>query len=165
MGVKIAGQGAIDGEAIADSEQGAEKIAAWVDQVKAALRKGGTAGPMDALHVERAGAAVRFSAQGDAFVAGDAGKTAMNSDLGAELYGVILSGFPGAPARAIAADKLLAVKPGMKREELLSLLGKPLSVSKIQGLDVPRETWTYQAAFGKQVTLRLDDGVVTALPE
>jgi hypothetical protein len=39
----------------------------------------------------------------------------------------------------------------MKREEVLSLLGQPLSVSAIQGLDTPRETWTYQVAFGKQL--------------
>lgn len=165
LGVKIAGQGSIDGEAIADSEAGAEKIAAWVDQMKAALRKGATSGVLDALNVQRTGATIRFSAEGDALVEGDAGKTAMNSDLGAELYSTIMSGFPGAPARAVAADKLLAVKAGMKREELLGLLGKPLAVSKIQGLDVPRETWTYQAAFGKQITLRLDDGVLTGAPE
>ena len=52
----------------------------------------------------------------------------------------------------------------MKREEVLSLLGQPLSVSSIQGLDTPRETWTYQVPFGKQYTVRLDGGIVTAPP-
>jgi hypothetical protein len=94
----------------------------------------------------------------------DAGKTAMNSDLGVELYSVMMTGFPGAPARTVAGDKLLSVKAGMKQEEVLRLLGQPLSVAGIQGLDTPRETWTYQIPFGKQVTLRLDGGVVTVLP-
>jgi hypothetical protein len=52
----------------------------------------------------------------------------------------------------------------MKREEVLGLLGRPLSVSSIQGLDSPRETWTYQIPFGKQVTVRLEGGIVTAPP-
>jgi hypothetical protein len=52
----------------------------------------------------------------------------------------------------------------MKREEILSLLGQPLSVSAIHGLETPRETWTYQVPFGKQVTVRLDGGVVTIPP-
>jgi outer membrane protein assembly factor BamE (lipoprotein component of BamABCDE complex) len=88
----------------------------------------------------------------------------MNSDLGVELYGVIMAGFPGMPPRTVAEDKLLAVKAGMHREEVLSLLGPPLSVSSIQGLDTPRESWTYQIPFGKQLTVRLDGGVVTAPP-
>jgi hypothetical protein len=52
----------------------------------------------------------------------------------------------------------------MKREELLTLVGPPLSVAAINGLDTPRETWTYQVPFGKQATVRLDGGVVTAPP-
>jgi hypothetical protein len=75
-----------------------------------------------------------------------------------------MAGFPGVPARTVSEDKLLSVKPGMKREEVLSLLGQPLSVAGIQGLDPPRETWTYQVPFGKQVTVRLDGGVVTVAP-
>ena len=66
------------------------------------------------------------------------------------------------PART--QDKLLTVKAGMHREELLTLLGPPLSVSSIQGLDTPRETWTYQIPFGKQFTVRLDGGVVMSAP-
>ena len=97
-------------------------------------------------------------------MAGEAGKTAMNSDLGVELYAVLMSGFPGMPPRAVAGDKLLAVTAGMKREEVLALLGKPLSVSAIEGLDVPRETWTYQIPFGKQLSMRLDGGIVTIAP-
>jgi len=37
-------------------------------------------------------------------------------------------------------------------------------VSAIEGLAEPRETWTYQVAFGKQVTVRLDSGVVSVPP-
>jgi hypothetical protein len=88
----------------------------------------------------------------------------MNTDLGVELYAVIMAGFPGMPSRTVAGDKLLAVKTGMNREEVLKLLGRPLAVSAIQGLDVPRETWTYQAPFGKPLTMRLDGGVVTVPP-
>jgi len=58
------------------------------------------------------------------------------------------------PART--QDKLLTVKAGMHREELLTLLGPPLSVSSIQGLDPPCETWTCQIPFGKQLTVRLE---------
>jgi hypothetical protein len=76
----------------------------------------------------------------------------------------MMAGFPGMPPRTVAEDKLLAVRTGMKREEVLTLLGQPLSVSSIQGLDTPRETWTYQVAFGKQFTVRLDGGVVTSPP-
>ena len=36
----------------------------------------------------------------------------------------------------------------------LSLLGQPLSVSAIHGLETPRETWTYQVPLGKQVSMR-----------
>lgn len=64
----------------------------------------------------------------------------------------------------MAEDKLLAVQMGMKREDVLGLLGKPSSVSAITGLDKPRETWTYQVPFGKQFTVRLDDGIVTIPP-
>jgi hypothetical protein len=114
--------------------------------------------------VERTGATLRFAAKDDGLLDGAAGKAAMNSDFGVELYGVIMAGFPGMPSRAVAGDKLLAVKAGMNREEVLSLLGRPLAVSAIQGLDVPRETWTYQAPFGKPLTMRLDGGVVTVPP-
>ena len=88
----------------------------------------------------------------------------MSSDFGVELYGVVMAGFPGVPTRTVSENQLLAVKTGMKREEVLSLLGQPLSVAGIQGLDPPRETWTYQVPFGKQVTVRLDGGVVTVAP-
>ena len=43
---------------------------------------------------------------------GDAGKTAMNSDVGVELYSLIMAGFPGVPSRTVAEDKLLSVKAG-----------------------------------------------------
>ncbi len=164
LGVRLSGAAAIDGEVVADSEASAEKIAAWVDRMKAGIRDKTGVGVLDPLTVERAGATLRFAAKDDALLAGEAGKSAMNSDLGVELYGVIMAGFPGMPARTVAEDKLLSVKTGMQREEVLSLLGPPLSVSSIQGLDIPRETWTYQIPFGRQLTLRLDGGVVTTAP-
>jgi hypothetical protein len=164
LGFRITGQAGLDGEAIADSETSAEKIVAWVDQMKATIREKTGVGALDSLTIERTGSTLRFAAQGDALLAGEAGKTAINSDLGVELYAVIMAGFPGMPSRTVAGDKLLAVKAGMKREDVLGLLGKPLSVSAIEGLDIPRETWTYQVPFGKQLTVRLDGGVVTIPP-
>jgi hypothetical protein len=162
MGIRLSGTAAIDGEVATDSDAGAEKIAAWVDRMKAAIREKTGVGALDALAVERAGATLRFTATDNALLSGDAGKTAMNSDVGVELYSLIMAGFPGAPARTVAQDKLLSVKAGMKREEVLNLLGPPLTVSSIQGLDTPRETWTYQVPFGGQFTVRLDSGIVTA---
>jgi hypothetical protein len=164
MGVRLSGTAGIDGEVVADSEASAGNIAAWVDRMKTAIREKTGVGVLDALAVERAGAALRFAATDNALLSGDAGKTAMNSDVGVELYSLIMAGFPGAPARTVAQDKLLSVKAGMKREEVVSLLGQPLSVSSIQGLDTPRETWMYQVPFGKQFTVRLDAGIVTAPP-
>jgi hypothetical protein len=163
MGFRLTGKAAIDGEAVADSEAGAEKIAAWVDQMKAAIREKTGVGALDALKVDRTGSSLRFAARGD-LIAGQTGPSPLSSDFGVELYGVVMAGFPGAAARTVSEDKLLAVKTGMKREEVLSLLGQPLSVAGIQGLDPPRETWTYQVPFGKQFTVRLDGGVVTVAP-
>jgi hypothetical protein len=56
------------------------------------------------------------------------------------------------------------VRQGMKREEVLSLVGPPLSIAAIQGLDEPRETWTYQVPFGKQLSVRLVNGIVSQPP-
>jgi hypothetical protein len=164
MGIRLSGTAAIDGEVVADSDAGAEKIAAWVERIKTVIREKTGVGALDPLSVERTGATLRFAAADNALLNGDAGKTAMNSDLGVELYSLIMAGFPGAPAKAVAEDKLLSVKAGMKREEVLNLLGPPLSISSIQGLDTPRETWTYQVPFGKQFTMRLDAGIVTTPP-
>ena len=164
MGIRLSGVAGIDGEVVADSDASAEKIAGWVDQMKAAIREKTGVGALDALAVERTGATLRFAATDNALLSGDAGKTAMHSDVGVELYSLIMAGFPGAPVRTVAEDKLLSIKAGMHREEVLSLLGQPLSVSSIQGLDTPRETWTYQVPFGKQFTVRLDGGIVTAPP-
>jgi hypothetical protein len=161
MGVRLAAPAGIDGEVVTDSDASAEKIAAWVDRMKAVIREKTGTGALDPLTVERAGATLRFAAKDDGMLAGEAGKSAMNSDLGVELYGVMMASFPGMPPRAVAEDKLLAVKAGMRREEVLTLLGPPISISSIQGLDTPRETWTYQIPFGKQLSVRLDAGVVT----
>jgi hypothetical protein len=164
MGVRLAAPAGIDGEVVADSEDNAEKMAAWVDRIKAAVREKTGMGALDALAIERTGTTVKFTAKDETLLAGEAGKKAMKSDLGVELYGIIMGDFPGAPARTVAEDKLMAVKVGMNREEVLSLVGAPLSVSAIQGLDTPRETWTYQIPFGKQLSVRLDGGVVTSPP-
>jgi len=164
MGVRISGVPGIDGEVVADSDSSAGTIAEWVDHMKAAIREKTGVGALDSLSVDRDGATLRFAARDDGLLNGDAGKTAMSSDFGVELYNVLMAGFPGAPARTVAADKLLTVKTGMPREEVLKLVGPPLSITSIQGLDTPRETWTYQVPFGKQFTVRLDAGVVTAAP-
>jgi hypothetical protein len=164
LGIRLTGEMGLDGEAVADSEASAEKIAAWIDQMKAAIREKSGVGALDSLTVEPTGSTLKFAAKGDALLDGAAGKAAMNSDFGVELYAVIMAGFPGMPTRTVAGDKVMELKAGMKREEVLSLLGRPLAVSAIQGLDVPRETWTYQVPFGKQLTVRLDGGVVTGPP-
>jgi hypothetical protein len=164
MGIRISAPASIDGEVVADSEANAQKIGAWVAQMKTAVREKTGVGALDALLVEQAGSTLRFSAKDEALLAGDAGKNAMSSDLGVGLYSVIMAGFPGMPTRTVAEDKLFAVKTGMNREQVLNLLGPPLSIASIQGLDTPRETWTYQIPFGKQLTLRLDGGVVTGAP-
>jgi hypothetical protein len=52
----------------------------------------------------------------------------------------------------------------MKREDVLGLLGPPLGIAAINGLDTPRETWTYQIPFGKQLSFKLESGVVTSSP-
>jgi hypothetical protein len=161
IGIRTTGEAAIDGEAVADSEAGAFKISAWIDQMKAAIREKTGVGVLDPLSVSIDGATLRFTAKDDHLVAGDAGQKAMNSDFGAELYGVVMSGFPGTASRIVAEDKLLSVKSGMKREELLALLGPPLAITAIQGLETPRETWAYQSTFGKQYSVRLAGGVVT----
>lgn len=164
VGIRLTGEAGIDGEAIADSEASAIEIAAWLDRMKTGLRERTGAAVLDGMAVAREGAALKFAAKADAFLSGETGKAAMNSEFGVELYSVIMAGFPGMPVRAVAGDKLQIVKVGMKREEVLELLGQPLSVWAIQGLDTPRETWTYQVAFGKRQTVRLTDGVVTAEP-
>jgi hypothetical protein len=164
LGVRLTGEVGLDGEAIADSDASAEKIAAWIDQMKAALRGKTGSGPLDSLTVERAGSSLRFAANDDTLLAGEPGTAAMNSDFGVALYSVLAAGVPGMPSSTVAAGKLQSVKAGMKREEVQALLGKPLSVASIQGLDPPRETWTYQVPFGKQFSMRLDGGVVTVAP-
>jgi hypothetical protein len=128
LGFRLSGEAGIDGEVVADSEASAQQIAAWVAQMKAAIREKTGVGALDALTIQPAGSTLRFSAKGDALLAGEAGKAVMNSDFGVELYAIIMSGFPGMPPRTVAGDKLLAVKMGMKRADVVSLLGQPLSV-------------------------------------
>jgi hypothetical protein len=96
---------------------------------------------------------------------GESGKTsAMSTDFGVELHRLLMGGIPGAPSRTVPEEKLLAVKEGMKREDVLHLVGPPLSVTSIQGLELPRETWVYQVPFGKQYSVRLDGGAVSRPP-
>ncbi len=161
LGIRVSGEASIDGEAVTESGAGAEKIAAWVEQIKGTVREKTGVGALDSLKVSVDGATLRFSAKDDGLLTGDAGKKAMSSDFGVELYGLIMAGFPGMPARTASEDKILAIRKGMKREEVLTVAGAPLSVAAIQGLDEPRETWTYQVPFGKQFSVRLDNGVVT----
>jgi hypothetical protein len=161
LGFHITKDAGLDGEAIADSETGAEQIAAWVEKIKASMRGTAAAGPLDALALERSGATLRFSAKGEALLSGDAGNKALHSDFGVALYSVMMAGFPGVAERTVASERLQSIKAGMKREEVLNLLGRPLTVAAIQGLDVPRETWTYQVPFGKQLSVRIEGGVVT----
>jgi hypothetical protein len=155
MGVRVSADPGIDGEAVADSDASAESIAQWMDRMKAATKA------LDGVTIERAGASLRFSAKDNAI---DSTKGAMSSEFGMELYSVMMASFPGAPLRTVAQEKLAAVKTGMKKDDVVSLLGRPLTVTSIQGLETPRETWTYQIPFGKQVTLRLDDGAVSSTP-
>jgi len=155
LGVRLSANPGIEGVAIADSDTSAEAIAQWMDRMKAAAKS------LDAVTLERAGASLKFMAKDNT---PDSTKAAMSSEFGMELYTVMMAGFPGMPLRTIAQEKLSAVKNGMKKDEVLALLGKPLTVTSIQGLDTPRETWTYQVPFGKQVTLRLDDGTVSSTP-
>lgn len=164
IGFRVTGDTGIDGEAVTDTDESAQKLANWVEQMKGAIHEKTGAGVLDSLDVKCDGPILRFAAKGDRLLAGEAGKAALNSDFGVGLYEIMMAGFPGMPARTVAGDRALAIRTGMKREELLSLLGEPLSVYSIQGLDTPRETWTYQVAFGKQVSVRLDGGVVSAPP-
>jgi hypothetical protein len=164
MGVRLSSPAGIDGEVVADSDANAQKVAAWVEGLKAGIRGQSAVGALDSLAVERSGSTLRFAAKDQGLLANDAAKSAMNSELGVELYGLMMADFPGVPARTVAEEKLRAVNAGMSREDVLKLLGPPLTVSSIQGLDTPRETWTYQIPFGRQLSMRLDGGVVTTPP-
>src|SRR5262249_53329333 len=109
--------------------------------------------------------AVRFSArEAVATASSQAPNPALDSDFGAEIYSLFLAGIPGQPARAVAGERLRTVKKGMSKDQVIALVGPPLAVMSIQGLEEPRETWTYQIAFGKQMTLRLDNNLVTVEP-
>ncbi len=151
LGVRASQDPGLDGDATADSDASAESIQEWMGGMKA----------VNGIALERAGSSLRFTAKGEEL---DAAKAAMASEFGVELYSVMMAGFPGMPLRTVAQNKLQAVKLGMKRDEVLALLGKPISVTSIQGLDTPRETWIYQVPFGKQFALRLDGGVVNLTP-
>ncbi len=164
LGFRLTGDASLDGEAVTDSPASAQEIGTWIDRIKNLVREKTGSGVLDPLKVSLDGPALRFEAKDSGFLTGDAGKTAMNSDFGVELYQIVMAGFPGTPARIVAADKIAAVQTGMKRDDVLHLLGTPLTVSAIQGLETPRETWFYQVPFGKQFKVRFEDGVVTQPP-
>jgi hypothetical protein len=168
LGLRMTDQPGVDGEVVADSEAGAAAVAAWVNRMKETFvaRAGVDAKGWDALQLEPAGATLRFRVAGDGFMrGGESGKTsAMSTDFGVELHRLLMGGIPGAPSRTVPEEKLLAVKEGMKREDVLHLVGPPLSVTSIQGLELPRETWVYQVPFGKQYSVRLDGGAVSRPP-
>jgi hypothetical protein len=159
FGLGVKDGGTIDGEATADTESKADAILQWVERIK---QKGN--GSLDALKVDRAGATLHFAAKGNSFTTPEVNKVTMSSDFGAELYSLLMSGLPGMPPNAVSQEKMDAVRAGMKREDVLTLLGRPLAVSSIQGLETPRETWTYQVAFGKRFNIRLDNGSVAVAP-
>ena len=168
MGIKLSSPQVLEGEVVADSPENVDRIAAWVDQMKALLREKAPAAGLDELAIEKAGSTLRFSAKDSGLLATQPSTNAVNpaldSDFGAEVYSLLMAGLPGQPARVVAGEKLRAVKKGMTKDEVFRLAGAPLGVTAIQGLEEPRETWTYQIAFGKQVSFRLDAGVVTATP-
>ena len=116
LGFKLTGDVGVDGEAVADSEASAEKVAAWVGQMKSVIREKTGVGALDSLTVEREGSTLRFAAKGDGLLSGEPGKTAVNSDFGVELYALVMSGFPGIPPRTVAAYKLLTITAGMRHE-------------------------------------------------
>ncbi len=160
FGAKLAGEMSIDGELEAASPERATEISTWVQAMKDGLKLKNGDSALDTLAIDKGGATLRFSAKGSQL----ANSQALHSEFGPELYSLITARIPGAPARAVAQDKLKAVKAGMPREEALGPAWSPLSVTFGSGLELPRETWLYQAAFGKQVTVRLDGGVVTVAP-
>lgn len=164
LGLRVIGEAGIDAEITADSPAGAEAVAAWVEQMKSSVRQTSGGGALDSIQVKRDGTTVRFYAKDDGLLTGDSGKAAMRSDFGVELYAIMMSGFPGMTAKTVPEEKVLAVKPGMTREDLLELLGPPVTVFAVQGLETPRETWTYLTPFGPKYTARLEGGVVSAAP-
>jgi hypothetical protein len=164
FGIRLTGEAAIDGEAVTDSDASAQQIAAWIDQIKSLVKEKTGVPALDPLKVSLDGATLRFTAKDDRILNGDGGKQLMNTDLGPQLYSVLMSGIPGTPARTVPEERILQIRQGMKREEVLKLLGQPLSIRAIQGLEEPRETFLYQVPFGKQYSIRLDAGVVSQPP-
>jgi len=167
IGVRLSSDQGIDGEVVADSAESAERIAVWLGRIKELLKGQPQTEELASLTLEKSGANLRFSTKGLASQASKPASTpnpALDSEFGAELYSLVMAGIPGQPPRAVAGDKLRQVKKGMKSEEVIALVGPPLGVMSIQGLEESRENWTYQVAFGKQMTLRLDANVVTVEP-
>jgi hypothetical protein len=72
---------------------------------------------------------------------------------------------PAKPAfNLIQESDLGKIKPGQTRDQLLTALGKPSSISGISGLeDGAREIYTYHLTPQRTVAVRLQSGVVTAI--
>lgn len=176
LAAKLHDETRLDGELVTVSETIMDKLMATVDEAKARMIKDNpkTRATLDKMTVERDGDTLRFSAKG-----GKLSTQQFSTEIARQLHGMVSAMMPtpggGAlqrpqavaaavetPSAAVADEKLLAVKKGMKRAEVVGLIGKPATVSSISGLEVQRETWTYRLESGKKVTLRLDDGVVTA---
>ena len=94
LGIRLTDEPGIDGEAVTDSDASAEKIIAWIDQMKTTFREKTGVGALDALVVKRTGPALQFVAKSDSLIAGEAGKSAMSSDFGVELNGLLCRAFP-----------------------------------------------------------------------
>ena len=167
IGIRLSGEAGVDGEVTADSPESAGQIAAWLEKIKAMAKGTARTEEIQSLALEQAGATLRFSAKvslASATPVGADPNPALDSEFGAELYALALAGIPGQPLRAVAGDKLRLVKKGMKSEEVIALVGPPLGVMSIQGLEETRENWTYQVAFGKSMTMRLEGGIVVIEP-
>lgn len=146
----------IEGEAKAEAT-----ITGATAESIAALEKWLRTMQKDALTIESSGTTLRVSAQGF----DPSGSFASDSALAVKMHPLFLGWLPGQPKSVVSTAQMQAVREGMAQEELVRLAGRPIAVSGIQGLETPRETWTYQIAFGRQVTIRLDGGVVTAPPD
>ena len=170
FGAKLHNEASFDGEFGAVSDAIIDKMMVELEATKAKAIKENPKmrALLEKLAVERDGMVLRFSAQG-----GKINPKQFASELSKQVRTVMSSLLSGGASqqRAIVDlkvlvpdEKLEGVKKGMTRDEVTGLLGKPVMVSSISGLDVPRESWTYHLASGKKVTLRLDDGVVSSLP-
>lgn len=69
-----------------------------------------------------------------------------------------------ANSRAIPAEEIARVTPGMSREKLIELLGEPHSRMAIAGVEPVKETLRYQSETGAMITIVVIDGKVAEKP-